>query len=60
MRKGLILAEILDFFFYQGGSSNQSQLYNLAVVAGEIAFLLALWGKTLGLTRIIFDLKSTA
>lgn len=50
MRKGLVLAEILDFFFFQGGSSTQSQVYNLAVVAGEIAFLLVLWGKTLGFT----------
>lgn len=50
MRKGLVLAEILDYFFNQGGSSNQSQLYNLAAVAGEIAFLLALWGKTLVFT----------
>ena len=49
MRKRFVLAEILDFF-YQGGSSNRSQLYNLAAVAGDVAFLLALWGKTLGVT----------
>lgn len=45
------------WIFHQSGSINQSQLYNLAPVAGEMALLLALLGKTSDSTWDNFDFK---
>lgn len=45
--------------FHQSGSIDQSQLYDFAPVAGEMAFLLALLGKTADSTWDNFDLKKS-